>query len=256
MESEVFQPTSSADVQKALEKMNSSRIFFAHKSVGDNILTGLERLAEQNGIELKTIKLSSETPLTHYSFAHSTEGANGNPRSKVDAFYSKLQQLNGEFAPQIAFMKFCFVDVTADTDVEQLFTYYKQMIERLEAERPEINLIHLTVPLTARSYNFKDRIKRLISLPTWNDAANIKRAEYNRLLRAYFPPESVFDIALIESISPDGERERFFNHGKAYYAMSPLYTNDGGHLNRLGQDTVASELTLFLANALSRTHQN
>lgn len=73
---------------------------------------------------------------------------------------------------------------------------------------------------------------------------------------AHFPEDLVFDIALIESTGPDGGRERFFKNGTAYYSMSPRYTDDGGHLNRLGQRVAASELTLFLANVLNTKHQS
>ena len=45
-------------------------------------------------------------------FIDSTGGKNAYPKSKVDSFAAQIKELNNELVPDVAFMKFCFVDRT------------------------------------------------------------------------------------------------------------------------------------------------
>ena len=44
------------------------------------------------------------------------------------------------------------------------------------------------------------------------------------------------------------KNETFEKDGRTYYALAPLYTNDGGHLNETGRKVVAEKLLYFLAS--------
>jgi hypothetical protein len=182
-------------------------------------------------------------------------GENGKPQSKMDAFAHSVRRLRAT-GVQVALMKFCFVDFDPFTDVDALFDNYTTMIDELGRGFPHITFAHVTTPLAIRDRTIKDRIKRLIRYPIWNDVANIKRSKFNERLQAAYPPELIFDLATVQSTHPNGSRERFQLGGEVGYSMVPAYTYDGGHLNRLGQRLAAIEFVRFLAAAVSRSVLN
>ena len=152
-------------------------------------------------------------------------------------------------------IKFCYVDITAKSDVEKVFLYYKQTLQHLEKKYPKTIFIHCTVPLTLPKATFKRKIKLLLSLKSIHtfetrvQEDNIKRNQFNEMLRnEYKNKEPIFDLALIESTFPNGRRAFFKRSGKIYYSLVPDYTHDGGHLNELGRKIVAEQLLIFLAN--------
>jgi lysophospholipase L1-like esterase len=74
------------------------------------------------------------------------------------------------------------------------------------------------------------------------------RQNYNTLLSdAYFKTEPVFDLALIESVSPEGFRCYASKGAQKVSLMAPEYTEDGGHLNSQGRKKVAEQLLILLA---------
>jgi len=249
-------PALSASTITAMKVVKEGRVFFAHKSVGDNIMNGLKTVADESAIKLNIRVLNHES-LSDDSglFAHAQNGENGNPVSKVDSFHATVMAFNA-FTPQIAFMKFCYVDFEPDSDVKELFSHYKNRLESLTHERPGITFIHLTVPLSTRLHSWKNRIKRFVGMQTWDDGSNIKRAEFNHLLRQSFPKEQVFDIARIESTRPDGSREGFGMDNNRYESMVPAYASDDGHLNSYGQHLMAQEMVCFLATVLKERDTN
>ncbi len=77
---------------------------------------------------------------------------------------------------------------------------------------------------------------------------NRMRLRYNKLLNdAYCETGSVFDLALIESVSPGGFRCYANKGAEKVYVMAPEYTEDGGHLNGSGGRKVAEQLLIILA---------
>jgi len=98
---------------------------------------------------------------------------------------------------------------------------------------------------------FKDWAKRLLGRPIKDPYANVKRNQFNHLLRTELEgKELIFDLARIESTFPDGSRASFTNAGKTYDALVPDYTYDGGHLNEAGRRMVAEQFLVFLATSL------
>ncbi len=101
--------------------------------------------------------------------------------------------------------------------------------------------------------SIKTWIKKIIGKKDiWEYDDNIKRNQYNQLLKEYYEgKEPVFDLAKIESTYPDGKRCTFEKDGKTYYSLVSEYTSDGGHLNEKGRKIVAEKLLVFLANLAS-----
>ena len=243
----------SEKTRNALESTKDKSIIFLHHSVGGNILTGLQKLAKESGVEIKIQRIRnkpipSEKKLTSIKkIIDITGGKNGQPKTKVDSFVEKIKGLNTNIAPDIAFMKICYVDFNPNTEVNEIFSYYKNNIETLKNERPDVKLAHFTVPLFEQPNSIKDKINRFLGRQVWEDSTNVKRAEFNKLLFEAFPEDPIFDIARIESTLPDGTRSSFEKDGNTYYSLASEYTDDGGHLNAFGQRRAAIEIAEFLA---------
>ena len=238
------------DIQDSTwKKLSEKKIYFGHQSVGFNIIDGIKDVMRENPqIKLNIVETSDPSEFNTRLFAHSRVGKNTDPKSKIDAFANTMETGMGEKA-DIAFFKFCYVDVTARTDVEKLFADYKNTISRLRESYPGTMLIHVTVPLTVTKTTFKTWIKKIIrKKDIWEYDDNIKRNEFNDLLRNEFEDkEPIFDLSKIESTFPDGTRSSFTKDGKTYYSLISEYTNDGGHLNDKGRKIVAEQLLIFLA---------
>ncbi len=239
------------DVKDALNEIGKARVYFNHKSVGDNILAGLERAATGDAsLDVRKVEDGSGE-LSGAYFVHSTLGENGRPESKMEAFERFVDETLRPL-PQVALMKLCYVDITSGTDVEALFHSYRAMVDRLQSKRPEVALVHVTVPLTVADRGWKATIKKLTGFKDETAGANIKREHYNRLIRNAYGGAGLFDLAELESVWPDGRRESFERDGKGYPSLVPLYTNDRGHLNSRGQDRAARGLIRALHEAIRR----
>jgi len=185
-------------------------------------------------------------------FAHSRNGNNHDPKSKINAFAESVDRGIGNNA-DFTFFKFCFVDITANTDVHEVFTYYREKMKKLKDQYPKTIFIHVTVPLTTVQANLKAWLKKIMGRPVDGYADNIKRNEFNDLLRQEYEGKApVFDLAKIESVTSNGKAASFTKDGKSFYAMNPEFTHDGGHLNETGRKIVAQSLLVFMAQLIEQ----
>ncbi len=157
----------------------------------------------------------------------------------------------------IAFLKFCFVDIESGTDIENVFKKYRESIGELKSRYPDMTIVHFTVPLLRKEQtgivkSVKNFIKGFMGKEEDNffsNSHNVVRNEYNKLLVSHYGgKEPIFDIARFESTDPEGKKETFSYDGNEYYALVPEYTDDGGHLNEKGRKYIAEQLLIFLAN--------
>jgi len=230
-----------------LKVVARERIYFGHQSVGANILDGLKELSAAAGVPLRIAQTPRAAALQGTGIGHVFVAENGNPLKKLASFKAALGE--GSQA-DVAFLKFCYVDVTADTDPRALFNEYRKTIDELRARNPRTTFVHVTLPLTTVQRGPKAWVKRLLGRAPYGTIENVKREQYNALLRrAYVGREPVFDIARLESISPDGTQATVEWGGAVAPAMVPAYSDDGGHLNRAGRLRAAQELVRVLAAA-------
>jgi len=236
-------------LQEDLSRIRKARIFFGHQSLGQNVLGGLSGLLDTKVPELNIIKVQAggEAP-SGPCLAHAYIGENDNPPSKIRAFG---EFLDGDSSAQwdVALLKFCYLDITRETDVPKLFGMYRERVAALRRRDPNQTLMHVTVPLTRESLS-KTFVKKILGKPTAQDH-NIKRQEYNDLLLKEFPGEPVFDFSRLESTHVDGSRESFRKSGRTYFSLAREYTQDGGHLNETGSKVLAREFVRVLAKALA-----
>jgi hypothetical protein len=227
-------------------------IFFGHQSVGDNILSGVESILEkhpQQRLEVRKIETAAEAEPENSTIYHAYIGDNHNPTSKFEHFEKFIQSgIGGNI--DIALMKLCYVDIGADTDAENIFGHYREMIEGLERSYPETTFAHMTVPLTAQAMGIKPLAKRILGRNVRGYEDNIVRERYNGLLREeYGEGRQLFDLAYFESVGIDGNRLEHTKKGIKYYSLAPEYTSDGGHLNERGRKYIAERFLKFLAEA-------
>jgi len=233
--------------ESSWNKLSQKKIYFGHQSVGNNIIKGLEDILKENPqIKLNIVETNNPADFSAPIFAHSHNGKNHDPISKIDAFTDLMDRGTGDNA-DIAFFKFCFVDITANTDVQKVFAYYKSKMKYLKGKYPKTTLIHITVPLTTVQTGPKAIAKKLIGKPIDGYADNLKRYEFNEFMRReYEGREPLFDLAKIESTLKDGSNLIIKENGKSFQTLVPEYTHDGGHLNETGRKIVAQSLLVFL----------
>lgn len=232
----------------ALETLASKRIFFAHQSIGFNIIEGLEELKRSDpGINIEASEAPRPDTFRKPVLGHIRAGKNRSPESKLEAFEAALSGGIGEKV-DIAFVKFCYLDINSRTDINEVLVKYKETMTRLKTKYPKIRFVHFTVPLMSSATGVKASLKRLLGMEMKSELDNMKRNSYNELLRKeYLGNEPLFDIAEIESTYGDKSRSSFRMDGKTYYSLAPEYTNDGGHLNETGRKLVAERLVIFLS---------
>jgi hypothetical protein len=236
--------------ESVLSAVSSKRIFFGHQSVGGNILDGLQEVAKgSGGGGLNIVESSDPKALEKPAIAHALIGKNEEPSSKIAAFQKAMEALGDK--ADVAFYKFCYVDFDASTDVEKLFGEYQASHDALRSKYPKTTFVHLTTPLTTIQTGPKAWLKRLTGSGAWGEAENVKRHQFNELLRKTYGPggknEPVFDLAKAEATHADGRLNTFEREGRQIPYLIPGYTYDSGHLNQEGKVKVARELLTFLA---------
>ncbi|MGZ4979848.1 MAG: hypothetical protein ACXWE4_00390 [Methylobacter sp.] len=231
---------------RALEK---TRVVFGHQSVGKNILSGVERLAARDGIDLD-IREQRAAPAAE-GINHFPIGNNGDPLSKIKDFAAAIDAGAAQNA-DIAMMKLCYVDFNAATDARQLANEYIANLESLAQRHPETNFVAVTAPLMALQTGPKALVKKLIGKQPSGSVDNLRRAEFNTLLRErYASTGRLFDLAKAEADST-GQHCRVAVNGQTVEALCPELTNDGGHLNEHGQELVATAFLNFASSLATK----
>lgn len=232
----------------AWEKLAQKRIYFGHQSVGFNIIDGIKDVMNENPqIKLNIVETTDSSKFNAGIFAHSVIGKNMDPKSKVDEFVVFMQNGIGDKA-NIAILKYCYVDIMANTNVVNIFNDYVSNISQLKTKYPNLTIIHFTVPLTSIESGPKAWIKEVFGKSLSGIDDNIKRNTYNEMLKEkYESKEPVFDLAKVESTMPDGTRSSFVKDGRLYYSMTAEYTDDGGHLKKSERKIIAEQFLLILS---------
>ncbi|HWR97494.1 MAG TPA: hypothetical protein VN317_03660 [Candidatus Methanoperedens sp.] len=233
-----------------LDQLRTVKVFFGHQSVGSNILAGMEDLFGEQGGPLPRI-LETADPADFTAdplIAHAKVGENTKPLTKIEAFVRTMTSGIGARV-DVAFFKFCYIDLAAHDDPNALFAHYRSAMERLQSQFPATRFVHFTMPLRVVQSGPRVWIKKIIGRPIGGYADNIARNQFNMLMRSsYGRKETLFDLALLESTGKNGVRCTFDAGGATYEALCPEHTTDGGHLNQGGRRIIAGELLRHLAS--------
>lgn len=234
-----------AAVAADLATLAGRTVLFGHQSVGRDLVDGVRDLVAEERAPLRIAEVHGAAALSPGTFAHAYVAENGDPLRKLQSFERLLAPAPAPV--DVALVKFCFVDVFAETDVKALFARYDAAFRALRAAHPRTTFVHVTIPLTTVPTGPKAWVKRLLGRER-SEAHNARRDEYNALLRtAYAGREPVFDLARLEATAPDGRAETYDWNGRSVPALVPAYTADGGHLNAAGRRRAARELVHLLA---------
>jgi hypothetical protein len=235
--------------ERTFDKLAAKRIYFGHMSVGSNIMAGVQDiLSGYSDATLAVLETEMIPADGNGIFAHGPIGDNEYPLKKIENFTKKINDGIGGKA-DIAFFKFCYIDMMADQDAEKVFASYQKAMEKLKQQFPETTFVHVTVPLTVVQTGWKVPLKRLIGKTPGGYLDNINRNRYNQLLHAaYTGKEPLFDLAKVEATTPRGTQATYEWEGQTYSSLYPGYASDGRHLNEQGRRYVAQQLLLFLAD--------
>lgn len=236
-------------------KLAGKKIFFGHQSVGYNIIDGIaDILNERDYIKLNIIEAREPSAFNQPVFAHSQVGMNTKPFSKIKRFVEIMDSGVGSKV-DIAFFKFCYVDIMRDSNPQEIFGGYCTALDGLKDRYPNTKFLHITVPIRSvpkgtKKY-LKQTVKLLIGKPGFFED-NMMRQNYNDLLRnAYSKTGLFFDLAHVEAVSSSGFGCYVQKGTERIYVMAPEYTEDGGHLNSLGRKKVGEQLLIILAEIAS-----
>ncbi|MBM0106219.1 hypothetical protein JM946_15915 [Steroidobacter sp. S1-65] len=220
-------------------------VLFGHQSVGANIVTGLTELTHTQPLagpricDAHHMALDGKSSDSRWRLFHCPVGRNREPVSKLQEF----ERLIGEkFASEVdvALLKFCYVDVTIETAIEDLFQTYMTRMTALARSLPQIRFAHCTVPLRAVQPVWRATLGRMLGRSDPEVEHNRAREAFNQRLRDAVPAATLFDLAALESGSPAGQT------AAAGRALRGDWTNDGGHLNARGRKIVARAFVQFL----------
>jgi hypothetical protein len=229
------------------QALSGRRVWFGHQSVGGNIVQGIADLVAGGAAPIEApVQVNATDTVLPRGFSHGANGQNMDPKSKMEAFARFVgEALHGEV--DIAFFKFCYVDIDQSTDVAALAAAYRKTIAALSEQHPRVKFVHVTCPLTAVTPRWRAGLKRMLGRPEPGFEVNRAREQFNRLLReAYRGREAVFDLALLESTQPDGSHSTFRHAGETWPALVPAYSHDGRHLNQDGRRWAAANLLATL----------
>lgn len=219
------------------------RIFFGHQSVGQNILDGLEAMTARPG-SLPVVDAADDDGAA--ALLHARIGENGRPAGKIDDFVARLENRVGD-SLDAALMKFCYADINAGTDIDGLAERYSRAVSHLARARPDIRLLHCTVPVRRMPTGARALARRVIRRPETVLEDNRARTRFNLWLASEYGSSRLFDLAGQESRTSRGRPIGRQSRGEWVSALSPAYTDDGGHLNPTGRRRLALAFSDFIA---------
>ncbi|HVP13362.1 MAG TPA: hypothetical protein VMV94_19465 [Phycisphaerae bacterium] len=217
--------------QTTMDAIGLQKWLFTHASVGGNMIDGMSALHSANPTRYK-LAPSSVAFLSGQSRAANPpvptvagtvyECQRGNPgwQAKITIFQNSVN-ISGWRAPAcpIVMDKFCYIDQDANA------TQYVNAMTALEAAWPTTIFVYITMPLT-----------------TDQDYNNVLRNQYNTAVRQYCQLHGrlLYDIADMEAYDPAGNPVTFTYGGQTYQKLYAGYTSDGGHLNTVGSQRIAT----------------
>lgn len=226
--------------------VSSISICFGHQSVGGNIVEALP-IAYRGTLEI--VETTDPAIYSRPVFGHFRVGKNGDPLSKCEAFAHVISSGVGKVV-NVAFFKFCYVDIGRNTDVKHVFQNYYDTMASLEARYPTVMFLHVTVPLRRLQRGVRGWLRHMAGRPDGVLDDQLQRHRYNQLLReAYARSGRLFDLAEAEAGGVGGTPSFIRYNGCLIPNMSASYTDDGGHLNQSGAALMATKLLECLASS-------
>ena len=224
-------------------------VYFGHQSVGSGVVAGVERLTQDHALPLRLVRTREPATVAGPAFVHFLAGQNRDYASKNAAVLRLLESRTRAQRP-VVLLKYCCVDIDSPTDPATMFDAYRDTVETIQFEHPDVTVVHATMPVTTVESVFKSGAKQFFGRPARRVAA-VACHRYNELLRAEFKAtEPIFDLARVESTQHDGIVSGFTANGTTIETLARENTHDGMHLNTRCQKAAATALLNLLSDVI------
>lgn len=224
-------------------------VYFGHQSVGSAVVEGVEGLAHERALPLRVVQTRDPAAVTGPAFVHFLAGQNRDYASKNAAVLRLLESRTRARKPVVV-LKYCYVDLYSPGDASTMFEAYRETVDTIQFEHPDVTVVHATIPLTTVESALKSGARQFFGHQTRREAA-VARHRYNELVRAEFKDtESIFDVAKVEATQPDGTLAGFTVGGCVIETLAPHNTDDGAHLNARCKRAAAEALLDVLSGVI------
>ena len=206
--------------QSTIDQLAQFRWFFAHASVGSDMMNGIAALHSTHPSRYPIQHSDDDdTPPATTAAATIYDYARGNPDWSDKVSWFEGFASNGWRSPavNIALNKFCWIDPYVDTN-----TYLASM-QTLEGKYPDTIFVYMTIPLTGDA-----------------DGENNARNNFNRTLRHFCTTHNrvLFDVADIQSHDINGTAYTYSTSNQLMYIGFAVSAGDW-HLNDVARPWVA-----------------
>jgi len=224
-------------------------VYFGHQSLGSGIIAAVEKLKGEHALPIRVVHTREPATVTGPAFVHFLAGQSRDYASKNAALLRLLESRTRAPRPVVV-LKYCHTDINSAVDSARMFEAYRDMVDAIHFEHPDVTVVHTTIPLTTVESAFRWRAKQFLGRPTRREAA-VARHRYNQLVRGEFSAtEPIFDLAKVEAMQPDGMLVGFTADGCVIETLAPANTSDGGQLNVRCQRAAAKALLNVLSEVV------
>jgi lysophospholipase L1-like esterase len=224
-------------------------VYFGHQSRGSGVVAGVEGLTQEHALPLRVVQTREPATISGPAFVHFFAGQSRDFASKNASVLRLLESPTRARRP-VVLLKYCYGDINCSGDAATMFGAYRDTVETIQFEHPDVTVVHATVPLLPVESALESGARQFFGRPTRREHA-IARQRYNELVRAEFADtEPIFDIAKVEATQPDGTLAGFSAGGRLIETLARHNTDDGSHLNARCQRAAAEELLDVLSDAI------
>ncbi|HMI47830.1 MAG TPA: hypothetical protein VK481_04090 [Gemmatimonadaceae bacterium] len=224
-------------------------IYFGHQAIGRSVVAGVEGVAHEHALPLRVIHTREPATVTGPAFVHFLAGRSRDFASKNAAVLRLLESPTRARRP-VLMLKYCYGDVKSAGDSATMFEAYRDTVDTIQFEHPDVTVIHATIPLVTVEGALESGTRQFFGRPTRRDGA-IARHRYNELVRFEFSDtEPIFDLAKVEATQPDGTLAGFTAGGRLVETLATENTDDGTDLNARCQRAAAQALLDLLSDVI------
>jgi hypothetical protein len=227
----------------------SRTVYFGHQAIGSEVVAGVEGVTLEHSLPLRVVQTREPATVTGAAFVHFLAGQGRDFASKNAAVLRLLESPTRARRP-VLLLKYCYGDINSPADTATMFDAYRDTVDTIQFEHPDVTVVHATIPLMTVESAFKSGARQFLGRPTRREGA-IARHRYNELVRAEFTDtEPIFDLAKVEATRPNGTLAGFNAGGRMIETLATANTDDGSHLNARCQRAVAHTLLDLLSDVI------
>jgi hypothetical protein len=224
-------------------------VYFGHQSRGSAVVAGVEGLTQEHALPLRVVQTREPATISGPAFVHFLAGRSRDFASKNAAVLRLLESPTRARRP-VVILKYCYGDINSPADAATMFGAYRDTVETIQFEHPDVTVVHATIPLVTVESALESGARQFLGRRTRREAA-IARHRYNELVRAEFADtEPIFDLAKVEATQPDGTLAGFTAGGRMIETLARHNTDDGSRLNARCQRAAAEALLDVLSDVI------